>query len=202
MSRKNEEQNEPDLSDTIIGTTPKRADAPSLPDDDTLVPPTDGPRFPLIEPEARSRPVLAERPGGSVEDDGVVATEWEPAVRPAGHRVHAIHIGNHQAIPLDAPALIGRRPSSPRIAGSVHPKLIRVPSPTREISSTHVEIRQEGSAVVVTDLDSTNGTLVSVPGFSSRKLRQGESVAVTPGTVVELGDGITIRILPLPVVSA
>ncbi|MEO7147957.1 MAG: FHA domain-containing protein [Terrimesophilobacter sp.] len=201
MRRPKGETGEPDVADTVIGAMPTRPALPALPDDDTLVPPASRAPFPLVEPDTGRRSSPGEQPTSQAMADEVVATEWEPEPRPRGHRVHAIHIGNHEAIPLDAPALIGRRPSSPRIAGNVHPKLIRVPSPTREISSTHVEIRQEGSAVVVTDLDSTNGTLIAVPGFPSRKLRQGESVAVTPGTVVELGDGIAIRILPLPGVS-
>ncbi len=35
-----------------------------------------------------------------------------------------------------------------------------------------------------------------MPGFPPRKLRQGESAVVVPGTVVELGDGMAIEILP------
>jgi hypothetical protein len=51
--------------------------------------------------------------------------------------------------------------------------------------------------VIVTDLKSTNGTIVAIPGFSAQKLRQGESVVVSAGTVVDIGDGNLVEILPV-----
>jgi hypothetical protein len=110
---------------------------------------------------------------------------------------YRIRVNRHEPIPLDAPALIGRKPVSPRIAIGGVPRLVRVPSPGREVSSTHVELRQQGASVIVTDLRSTNGTLVSIPGTSSQKLRQGESLVVSAGTIVDIGDGNTVEILPI-----
>jgi pSer/pThr/pTyr-binding forkhead associated (FHA) protein len=65
-----------------------------------------------------------------------------------------------------------------------------------EISATHLEIKAIGSSVVVTDLRSSNGSVIRVPGRISRTLRGGESVVVAVGTVIDLGEGILIRILP------
>ncbi|EPR75972.1 hypothetical protein ADILRU_1702 [Leifsonia rubra CMS 76R] len=76
------------------------------------------------------------------------------------------------------------------------PKLIAVDSPNREVSAAHLEVRQLGASVIVTDLRSTNGSLVQAPGNPVRKLRQGESVVVSAGTLVDIGDGNIIRILP------
>ncbi|WP_213814018.1 FHA domain-containing protein [Glaciihabitans sp. dw_435] len=101
------------------------------------------------------------------------------------------------AIPLDLPAYIGRAPHHPRIAADRMPRLVRVPSPLQEVSSSHLEIRQLGMTVVVTDLKSTNGTIVSVPGTQPRKLRQSESLVVSPGTLIDIGDGNIIEILPM-----
>jgi hypothetical protein len=98
---------------------------------------------------------------------------------------------------LDTAAYLGRAPSSPRIQNGAPPKLIRVPSPRGEVSSTHLEVRQHGASIIVTDLRSTNGSVVSVPGRAPRALRQGESMVVTPGTLVDIGDGNVIEILPL-----
>ncbi len=97
---------------------------------------------------------------------------------------------------LDAVSYVGRRPSSPRIIYGLMPRLVRVPSPRHEVSSTHVEIRQLGTSVVLTDMRSTNGSIVFPPGGQPRKLRQGESVVVSPGTLVDIGDGNVIEILP------
>jgi pSer/pThr/pTyr-binding forkhead associated (FHA) protein len=107
----------------------------------------------------------------------------------------AIRIGTHEPIPLDVPAYVGRRPSTPRITGTRLPRLVMVPSPNREVSSTHVELHQEGSTVVVTDLDSTNGTTVTNPGLPPVGLRQGESVVLGAGSLVDIGDGIRIIVV-------
>lgn len=114
----------------------------------------------------------------------------------AAHPMSFIRIGSHEPIPLDVPAYIGRRPSSPRITGGRLPRLVMVPSPSREVSATHLEIRQEGRTVVVTDLGSTNGTLVTHPRGAPTKLRQGESVVVVGGSIVDIGDGIRVVIVP------
>jgi hypothetical protein len=98
---------------------------------------------------------------------------------------------------LDAVAYVGRSPSSPRIQHGVLPRLIRVPSPRNEVSGTHLEVRQLGTSIVVTDLRSTNGSVVAVPGSEPHALRRGESMVVTPGTLVDIGDGNVIEILPL-----
>jgi hypothetical protein len=105
--------------------------------------------------------------------------------------------GSDVVIVLDRPALVGRKPAPPRVPGGPPPRLVRVLSPRAEVSSTHVELRQLGATVVVTDLKSTNGTIVVFPGLEARSLRSGESIVVTPGTLVDIGDGNVIEILPL-----
>jgi pSer/pThr/pTyr-binding forkhead associated (FHA) protein len=114
-----------------------------------------------------------------------------------GTPVHRFRINGHEPIGLDLPAIIGRKPSAPRISSGRLARLVRVPSPLREVSSTHLELRQHGASVIVTDLKSTNGTIVAIPGFSAQKLRQGESVVVSAGTVVDIGDGNLVEILPV-----
>jgi hypothetical protein len=88
-------------------------------------------------------------------------------------------------------------PSPPRIAVGGRPRLVRVPSPLGEVSSTHLELRQEGAMVIATDLRSTNGTRVRLPGAAPVRLRQGESIVVTPGSLIEIGDGNVIEVQSL-----
>jgi hypothetical protein len=76
---------------------------------------------------------------------------------------------------------------------------VTVPSPQQEISSMHLEIRpgsgaDHGSAVV-TDLGSTNGTVLVQPGLPPEDLRPGVGVALLPGAVIDLGDGLTISVV-------
>ncbi|MEO7123745.1 MAG: FHA domain-containing protein [Lacisediminihabitans sp.] len=115
--------------------------------------------------------------------------------------VYGFRVGDRAPISLDVPVLIGRKPAAPRIPGNVLPRLVRVSSPLSEVSGTHLELRQEGSSVIVTDLRSTNGTIVRMPGFRPVKLRQGESLVVRPGTLVDIGDGNVFEILPPPRLS-
>lgn len=110
--------------------------------------------------------------------------------------VRFIRIGAHDPIPLDLPVYLGRRPRAPRIAGALPPRLVVVPSPSGEVSGTHLELRQQGSVVVVTDLGSANGTVVTSADGSPVRLRQGESIVVAGEGAVDVGDGIVVMVLP------
>ena len=173
-----------DLDDTILATQRPEGGQPS----DTAL---------LLD----SVPTLGSGgPEADLEDTIVVrrhlaaAVVAPPAAAPAP--TYRFRIGQ-TVVDLDRAACIGRKPSAPRIAHGLPPRLVRVPSPTSEVSSTHLEVRQRGGSVIVTDLRSTNGSTVHIPGTPPRLLRQGESMTVTPGTIVDIGDGILVEILPM-----
>lgn len=95
---------------------------------------------------------------------------------------------------LDRAVLIGRAPSGQRSSARA-PKLMTVTSPGHDISRTHVEVAPDGWSVVVTDLNSTNGTILIQPdGVDREQLPPGDSVPVQLGSVVELGDGISVLV--------
>ena len=48
---------------------------------------------------------------------------------------------------------------------------------------------------MLTDLGSTNGTWLVQPGREAEELRAGLAERLLPGAVVDLGDGVTIRVL-------
>jgi pSer/pThr/pTyr-binding forkhead associated (FHA) protein len=166
-----------DFDDTVIA--PQRpAAAPGETDfDDTVIRPSAA----LASPQ----PFDLVSPPESADETKVTALRY------------AFRIGGSRVIPLDSITYLGRRPSAPRIMTAGVPRLVRVPSPQGEVSATHIELRQLGATVVVTDMRSTNGTVISVPGQAARSLRQGESIVVTPGTLVDVGDDNVIEILPL-----
>jgi len=117
---------------------------------------------------------------------------------PTRSEYYSYRIGDHvRPISLEVPSYLGRRPTSPRVTRGVPPRLVRVASPQKEVSATHLEIQQLGSSVIVTDLRSTNGSIVMLPGSVPRKLRQGESIVVSPGTLVDIGDENILQILPM-----
>ena len=97
---------------------------------------------------------------------------------------------------LDKVYRIGRSPRPRRIQAGEVLELVEVASATAIVSASHLEIRQDGDAVVVTDLGSTNGTLVRFTLGRTQRLRSGASLTVLPGTTVDIGDGNLIEILP------
>ncbi|WP_460511019.1 FHA domain-containing protein [Frigoribacterium salinisoli] len=136
--------------------------------------------------------VLSARPSGGAAQ--VTDRPGGPgASRPA--RVHSVRVG-HLVHPLDVPVVIGRRPSAPRVPRGATPRLVAVASDGGIVSGSHLDVRQEGDVVVVTDLRSTNGTRVAQPGRPAVQLRQGESLTVLAGTTIDLGDAVLLEILP------
>jgi hypothetical protein len=210
-----------DLEDTItVPRLPFVAPMPPLPPElnDTFVPEREPPA--LVEPELHPsfeqasavelapdepRPVESAEPevraAPASATSGISAFAIPPTTDTAPIEVpsplyYRFRIGLTE-VWLDIEAYIGRRPSSPRIVSGRMPRLVRVPSPSQEVSSTHLELRQLGASVVATDMRTTNGSVVISPGAPPRRLRQGESVVVSPGSLVDIGDGNIIEILPL-----
>ncbi len=146
----------------------------------------------IEEPVAsRDTPVV---PAGPLSIPGVDAfPSTAPDVDPPPPTAFAARLPSGDTLALDTPLLVGRRPTLQRVESGVTPRLVTVSSPTQEVSSTHARIEQAGDAVVVTDLRSTNGTVVTGPA-GSRRLRPGESVVVLAGARVEIGDGNIIEI--------
>lgn len=101
-------------------------------------------------------------------------------------------------VEVDRVVILGRAPEARRFSATEQPRLVTVPSPQQEISSTHLEVRpgtgaDHGSAVV-TDLGSTNGTVLAQPGLPAEPLRPGIPVQLLPGAVIDLGDGLSITV--------
>jgi pSer/pThr/pTyr-binding forkhead associated (FHA) protein len=88
--------------------------------------------------------------------------------------------------------LLGRAPETGRFRGDDVPRLVAVPNPQRDVSTTHAEVRPAAGHVVVTDMSSTNGTVLHLPGRPPQRLRPGAGVPVPPGGVVELGAEVRI----------
>jgi hypothetical protein len=98
------------------------------------------------------------------------------------------------AVALDRVVLVGRAPSGER-PGALSPRLLTVLSPSQDISRTHLEVSPDGWQVAVTDLHSTNGTVLIPPGGGVRhQLTAGETITVPLGSVMELGDGVSVLI--------
>lgn len=99
------------------------------------------------------------------------------------------------SVRIDRPILVGRAPVLRDDLAEV-PELMRVPSPGQDISRTHLLISPDDWEIRLTDLHSTNGTLIvrPGPGIERLQLQPGEPYAVVVGTVVELGDGVAVLV--------
>lgn len=101
-------------------------------------------------------------------------------------------VNSGQPYALDLPHRFGRSPKT----RSQNVRLVQLLSPTKTVSATHMDIRQVGDAVVVSDLNSTNGTSVIEPGGQWRRLQPGESAVTPAGSFVDVGDGNVVEIMP------
>lgn len=141
---------------------------PSLPIPDMPAPATPAQHQPPHDAELSSQATIAQP---SIPLLGIVTAE-------------------NRAVPLSQPVVIGRSP----VVGDPGEQAVKVPSPGHEISRTHLRIEQRGDVVEVTDLNSTNGTTVNMPGRSPIHLGEGASMIVPVGSVLDLGSGENIRI--------
>lgn len=177
----------PDLfADEAVGTL-ARPPIPGAPpghhdqqgaDDDTVV-------------RSRSPLPSADRTGS--DDDIVDIVDSEAALPAPVPRFH-FRVGDGPLTELTGPVVIGRRPQPRRGYSTDSPALVAVESPEGKVSQNHVEFAPVGRTVVITDLRSTNGTVVTVAGAPPRRLRQGDSAVATGSAIVEIGDGNVIHI--------
>jgi len=129
-------------------------------------------------------------------DPAPVATVMMPGPAVAAPGRYGIRLATGEDLRLDRVFRIGRNPGTRRSPAGEVLELVQVVSPTAVVSGNHLEIRQDGDAVVLTDLGSTNGTLVRFSRGHTQRLRSGASLTVLPGTTVDIGDGNLIEILP------
>ncbi len=95
---------------------------------------------------------------------------------------------------LEAPLVLGRAPSVAGVPAGALPRLVPLSGGDQDLSRNHLRVEVQGETVVVTDLHSKNGTIVTLPGAAPVRLRGGEPTPVITGTVIELGGVVTLSI--------
>jgi hypothetical protein len=112
----------------------------------------------------------------------LVASGFQEA--PGGAAVGSIFLDDGRRIEIgEAPLAIGRMPECDLNLSDAN------------VSRKHAEIRRQGTGFVVVDLGSTNGTLLLQPGLPPEDLKAGVPVQLIPGALLDLGDGVTIRVV-------
>jgi FHA domain len=177
----------PALGPDEDGLTVKRADPVAGPES-----PTDpiGPDVPaLICPAGHvnsPREVTCRLCGAPLPPDPVIVA------RPV---LGVLRLSTGDVVTLDRDVVLGRHPPADFTGanGEGGPHLVRLPSPDGVISRTHLRVTLSGWQVLVTDLNSTNGTRVTLPGSDPEQLPPGIPVPIRAGTVVTLAEGVDFR---------
>ena len=100
-----------------------------------------------------------------------------------------LRLSTGDVITLDRGVVMGRSPRTD-FDGPDRPHVVKLPSADGEISRTHLQVSLDGWHVLITDLNSTNGTLVELPGREPERLRPAEPLPIQPGTQVILAIGV------------
>lgn len=119
----------------------------------------------------------------------VDSSRQRPLLRPV---IAGVRTSLGEFVDITGPIVVGRSPDPAKGPAGAIP--LRVLSPGNDISRRHLLIEAREWNVVITDLGSTNGTVVRSPGEPEFELRDGSSVQVELGTIVDLGDGVSLRI--------
>lgn len=104
-----------------------------------------------------------------------------------------IILSTGEEVALDQDIIIGRRPRSSAGADRKPARLVIVPSPRKQISRSHCELRIDDWDVRLHDLGSNNGTYLTRPGQAPVRLDENVPTVLKPGDVVELGEEISFR---------
>ena len=100
------------------------------------------------------------------------------------------------AIEVAGDVVVGRAPQVQR-GGDPHiVALVTVPSPQHMVSRSHLILTTSGWSILAQDLGSSNGTVLARPGATPVLLGSGMPTPVFMGALMDLGDGVTLRIDP------
>ena len=99
------------------------------------------------------------------------------------------------SVPVRGEIIIGRAPRA-RPGCAPGTSLVQVPSPTQTVSRSHLQVTTAGWSVLALDLGSNNGTVLARPGMSPVLLATSLPTPLFVGDLLDVGDGVTLRIDP------
>ena len=141
----------------------------------------------------RARAVTSIRPTPAIAGSAgspIPPQEGFAAPRPS---LGVLRLSTGDTVPLDRDIVLGRAPFHADENAASRPHLVQLASPGNDISRSHVRVSLENWFVQVTDLGSTNGTVVTLPGQPPVRLRPHDPFTILPGTSVSIADEITLR---------
>lgn len=94
-----------------------------------------------------------------------------------------------QRVLVDRPVVIGRSPKPTTESNQTSPRLVTLTG--RRLSRQHAEIRIDRWQTIIDDLNSFNGTEVTIPGEPTRRLQPGLPISLVVGTRVDLASEVS-----------
>jgi len=104
-----------------------------------------------------------------------------------------------EVVPLDRGVVLGRKPA-PLEDSTDWPHLVHLPSDHTFVSRMHLHIELDGWNVLARDLDSRGGTMLTMPGRESERMRAGQAYVLEPGCSLDLAEVYEVRFEVGPVV--
>ena len=102
-----------------------------------------------------------------------------------------------EVVVLDRPVIIGRNPRLEGRAFGELPQLLKLDI-GHGLSRSHAMVRLEGWQVLIEDLGSANGTVVTLPGRAPRRLHAGEPAMLEAAAEIDFGGEVTAKYDMLP----
>jgi resuscitation-promoting factor RpfA len=125
------------------------------------------------------------RPDLTRADLPPVPAGWDEPVTPG---LGTLQFSTGQVVPLEGTVIVGRAPSVDALQRADNPQTFRLDNVGQDISRNHVEVAVHDGQVLVTDLNSSNGTVVTLPGRPGQRLIPGEPFMLLPGSTVALSE--------------
>ena len=121
------------------------------------------------------------------ENRPMSAPSAPPAAEPAPENLdwHAV-LDDGRRLVVDHLVLLGRNPQP--APGEEDAELIKIADETRTVSKLHLALGVDQAGLYVVDRGSTNGSTVTTPGGATRRCVPGETVYVSAGSIVSMGD--------------
>ena len=120
---------------------------------------------------------------------GVISYVRRPALA-------TLTLSSGAAVEVAGDVVVGRAPQVQR-GGDPHiVALVTVPSPQHMVSRSHLILTTSGWSILAQDLGSSNGTVLARPGATPVLLGSGMPTPVFMGDLMDIGDGVTLRIDP------
>lgn len=114
---------------------------------------------------------------------------------PVGGAPRMLELPDGRRVHIRGELLIGRGPRTGPLPPDRLPVLVALEGAPRELSRTHLRVRQDGDLVTLEDLGGAGGTALRTGTGGPQRLRAAEPVTVQAGQTAELPGGLRIRFL-------